>query len=202
MNSISCTDTFRSLFDALPLPVFVVDGDVMVHDFNAAAGEFLLRHMADPGGLRYPVQTDLAANEMPAVRWRALFCRDAFIGKAVKEAVMGNRVVRRYTQLEAHREGFRTELETVIQCCPFQNGDRKQVLLIFEKMHPFDKRKGVIQICCVCHRVIHARQALARLEAYAKACTGVEFSHGLCSQCYQGEMAKVEAYLNEKDYAS
>ncbi|BBO67910.1 hypothetical protein DSCA_18400 [Desulfosarcina alkanivorans] len=56
------------------------------------------------------------------------------------------------------------------------------------------EKKGVIQICCVCHRLINAKQALAQLEGYAKDCTGVEFSHGLCPKCYQEEMAKVEAF--------
>jgi hypothetical protein len=194
MNTIFSTDTFKSMFDALPLPVFVVDGDVMVHDYNAAAAGFLLRHEADLGGLSYPVQTDLTVAVVAAVRWRALFCRDAFIGKAVKEAFQGQRVVRRYTRLDAHREGYRTELETRIKCCPFQNGAHTQVLLVFEEMRQCGDRKGIIQVCCVCHRIINEKQALAQLEAYAKKCTGVEFSHGLCSQCYQVEMAKVNAY--------
>jgi hypothetical protein len=194
MNTIFSTDTFRSMFDALPLPVFVVDGDVMVHDYNAAAAGFLLRHVADLGGLYYPVQTDPTVVGLSAVRWRALFCRDAFIGKAVKEAVQGHRVVRRYTRLDAHREGYRTRIETGIQCCPFQNGTRTQVLLVFQEMRQPGERKGVIQICSVCHRIINAKQTLAQLEAYAKEYSGVEFSHGLCPKCYQAEMAKVEAY--------
>ena len=196
MNTIFSTDTFRTLFDALPSPVFVVDGDVTVHDFNAAAGEFFLCHMADLGRLSYPVQTDLNVAGVSPDRWPALFCRDSFIGKAVKEAVQRCRVVRRHTKLEAHREGCRAELETGIQCCPFQNGTRTLVLLVFEKMRQSGERKGVIQICCVCHRVLNGSQALAQLQACAKACTGVEFSHGLCSQCYQVEMAKVDAYVS------
>ena len=194
MNTIYSTDTFRSIFDALPSPVFVVDGDVLVHDFNTAAAEFLLCNMAEIDQLSHPVQTDLTSNELPALQWQSLFCRDSFIGNAVKEAAQGHRVVRRYTRFDTQREGYRTELETRIKCCPFQNGSRTQVLLVFEEMRQLGDRKGVIQICCVCHRVINGSQALAQLELYAKDCTGVEFSHGLCPQCYQAEMAKVNAY--------
>ncbi|MBT8332490.1 MAG: DUF1566 domain-containing protein [Deltaproteobacteria bacterium] len=34
VKSINAADTFRSMFNALPSPVFVVDGDVTVHDYN------------------------------------------------------------------------------------------------------------------------------------------------------------------------
>lgn len=193
MNTIYCADTFRAMFEALPSPVFVVDGDVTIHDFNTAAAEFLLCHKDNFSRLSYPVQNDLTADEMSTVRWPGLFCRDSFIGTAVKEAVQGHHVVRRCTRLESHREGYRTELETRIKCCPFQNGAHTQVLLVFEEMRQRGDRKGIIQVCCVCHRIINEKQALARLEAYAKECTGVEFSHGLCAQCYQVEMAKVNA---------
>jgi len=194
MNTIFCTDTFKSMFDALPLPVFVLDGDVMVHDFNAAAAAFLFRHLTHFGGLSYPVQTDLAANGKSKVQWCSLFCRDSFIGKAVKEAVQGRSAVRRSTKLAYHRKGYRAELESRIQCCPFQNGTRTQVLLVFEETRQIGDQKGVIQLCSVCHRVINAKQTVAQLEAYAKECTGVDFSHGLCPRCYQAEMAKVKAY--------
>lgn len=194
MNTIYCTDTFRAMFEAFPSPVFVVDGDVMVHDFNTAAAEFLLLHRDNLSRLSSPVENDWTATDMPAVRWHGLFCQDSFIGTAVKEAVQGHHVVRRYTRLESHREGCRTELETRIKCCPFQNGANTQVLLVFEEMRQLDDRKGVIQVCCVCHRIINENNALAQLEGYAKECTGVEFSHGLCEQCYQVEMAKVKAY--------
>lgn len=191
MNTIFSTDTFRSMFAALPLPVFVVDGDVIIRDYNFAAAEFLLRHMADLGGLSYPVQTDPNVTGVSAGCWRALFCRDAFICKAVEEAVEGHRVVRQYTRLEAHGEGFRTELETRIHCCPYQTGAQTQVMLVFEGMPRLGERKSVIQICSVCHRIINPTQALAQLEVYSKEGAGVEFSHGLCPQCYQVEMAKV-----------
>ena len=61
-----------------------------------------------------------------------------------------------------------------------------------------DDMKGVIHICSVCHQIIDEKKTLARLEAYAKEYTGVQFSHGLCLKCARLEMAKIEAYAVEK----
>lgn len=59
-------------------------------------------------------------------------------------------------------------------------------------------KKNVIRICSSCHRIIDKRQTLARIEACAKECTGVRFSHGLCPKCFHSEMAKIEADTFEK----
>lgn len=200
VNSIYTTDTFRSMFDALPSPVFVVDGDVMVHDYNTAAAEFLFRHMAALSGLSYHVHNDLPCNEVPAEFWRTLFCRDPIIGKSVKEAFQGSCIVQRFTKLKIHQEGVRAKLETRITCSPFHNGSGTQVLLVFEEMCKTADMKGVIHICSVCHQIIDKKKALTQLQAYAKEYTGVEFSHGLCPKCFRLEMAKIEEYAVEKPF--
>lgn len=192
VNSIYTTDTFRSMFDALPSPVFVVDGDVMVHDYNTAAAEFLFRHMAAPSELSYHVHNDLPCIEVPVGFWRTLFCRDSIIGRSVKEAFQGSRIVRRLTKLESLQEGSRSKLETRITCSPFHNGTGTQVFLVFEDMRKTDDMNGVIRICCVCHKIIDEKEALTQLEAYAKEYTGVKFSHGLCPKCFSLEIAKIE----------
>lgn len=60
--------------------------------------------------------------------------------------------------------------------------------------------KGVIHICAVCHQIIDEKKALTQLKAYAKECTGVKFSHGLCPRCFRLEMAKREEYALEKPF--
>ena len=198
VNSIYTTDTFRSMFDALPSPVFVVDGDVMVHDYNTAAAEFLFRHMAAPSELSYHVHNDLPCIEVPARFWRTLFGRAPIIGKSVKEAFQRSRIVRRLTKLDSPREGSRSKLETRITCSPFPNGAGTQVMLIFEEVRKIDDMNGVIHICSVCHQIIDEKKALVQLEAYAKEYSGVKFSHGLCPKCFRLEMAKIEEYAVEK----
>ena len=170
----------------------------MVHDYNTAAAEFLFRHIAAPSGLSYHVHNDLPCIEVPAGFWRTLFGKDSIIGKSVKEAFQGSRIVRALTNLESHQEGSRSKLETRITCSPFPNGAGSQVLLIFEEMRKTDDMNGVIHICSVCHQIIDGKKTLVQLEAYAREYSGVKFSHGLCPKCFRLEMAKIEEYAGEK----
>ena len=80
----------------------------------------------------------------------------------------------------------------------FHNGAGPQVLLVFEEMRKRDDMNGVIRICCVCHKIIDEKEALAQLESSAKEYSGVKFSHGLCPKCFRLEMAKIEEYAVEK----
>lgn len=198
-NTVFTADTLRSMFDALPSPVFVVDTDVMVHDYNTAAAEFLLRcKKGGLSGLGVRVQNDLQSAEFPKASWRTLFSKDSFIGKSVREAFEGCRVVRRYTELDAHQEGYPVEQETLVVCSPFHDGKCTRVLLIFEEVRQAGNMQCVIRICSACHQIINEQETLTRIEASAKDHTGIKFSHGLCPTCFQLEMAKVEAYEFEE----
>ena len=56
---------------------------------------------------------------------------------------------------------------------------------------------GVINVCCVCHRVINEKETLNRIEDYARKYAGIKFSHGLCARCFKLEMAKMKAHIVE-----
>lgn len=192
------SSTFRSMFDALPFPVFMIDDGIRVHYCNAAAVAFLFRHEPSLNGEIHHVWNDGLFTEGTEDRWRAILRRDAVLVTSVESAIHERCVVKRTAQLDIFPEGFRTGPATMITCSPFDIGARRHALLIFENMRPRNERKGLICICSVCHKVIDEQETLARIESYAKEYGGVEFSHGLCPKCLKSEMAKIEAFQLEE----
>jgi hypothetical protein len=53
----------------------------------------------------------------------------------------------------------------------------------------------MIPICSVCRQVQDEKESWSRIEAYFKKQWDVDFSHGLCPECYQNEMAKLKRYV-------
>ena len=51
--------------------------------------------------------------------------------------------------------------------------------------------KQLIPICAYCHKIHTAEDYWQRFETYIKQQTGSEFSHGVCPECLEGEMAKL-----------
>ena len=52
--------------------------------------------------------------------------------------------------------------------------------------------KQLIPICAYCHKIHTAEDYWQRFEIYIKQQTGSEFSHGMCPECFQAEMAKLK----------
>ena len=52
--------------------------------------------------------------------------------------------------------------------------------------------KQLIPICAYCHKIHTAKDYWQRFETYINQQTGSEFSHGICPECLQTEMAKLK----------
>jgi sigma-B regulation protein RsbU (phosphoserine phosphatase) len=52
--------------------------------------------------------------------------------------------------------------------------------------------KQLIQICAYCHKIHAVQEHWQGFESYIKQQTGSEFSHGICPECLDAEMAKLE----------
>lgn len=187
------TDILRSVFDAIPSFIFVVDDDVRIQDYNAAAAELLLLQrsavLKRRGG---EVLNCLHAADVPEGCGRAPLCKDCVIRNSVAEAFQGNRVVRRRKKLEILRDGNKIEIYALITASPFYYKKRPLVLLVIEDISEISELQRMIPICSICKKVRDDKKSWFRLEAYFKDHWDVDFSHGYCPECYKSEMEKIE----------
>jgi len=187
------TDILRSVFDAIPSFIFVVDDDVRIQDYNAAAAELLLLQpsavLKRRGG---EVLDCLHASEVPEGCGRAPLCKDCVIRNSVAEAFQGNRVVRRRKKLEILRDGNKIEIYALITASPFYYKKRPLVLLVIEDISEIAELQRMIPICSICKKVRDDKKSWFRLEAYFKDHWDVDFSHSYCPECYKSEMEKIE----------
>lgn len=187
------TELFRTVFDALPSLIFVVDNDVKIQEYNAAAAELLaderdaiLKHR---GG---EVLNCIHSREVPEGCGYAPLCDDCIIRNSVSEASLGHRVVRRRTRIELVRSGEEFSIYALITASPFQFEGRPFVLLVVEDISEIAELQRMIPICSVCKKVRDEKETWSRVEAYFKEQWDVDFSHGLCPECYKSEIEKIE----------
>jgi len=187
------TDILRSVFDAIPSFIFVVDDDVRIQDYNAAAAELLLLQRSAVLKRRGGEVLDcLHASEVPEGCGRAPLCKDCVIRNSVAEAFQGNRVVRRRKKLEILRDGNKIEIYALITASPFYYKKRPLVLLVIEDISEIAELQRMIPICSICKKVRDDKKSWFRLEAYFKDHWDVDFSHSYCPECYKSEMEKIE----------
>jgi PAS domain-containing protein len=123
----------RQLLDAIPSYVFLVDRDVTILDYNAAAGAFLgvgrrsiLRHR---GG---DVFHCLHSRDVTAGCGRGPFCRKCLVRGAVNEAFGGQKCVRRQVRMELWSGRRVRHLDILLTASPFNYQGHERVVLILE----------------------------------------------------------------------
>jgi hypothetical protein len=187
------TDILRSVFDAIPSIIFVVDDDVRIQEYNAAAAElWLLERSAVLKRRGGEVLSCLHAADVPEGCGRAPSCKDCVIRNSVVEAFQGKRVVRRRKKLEILRDGSKIEIYALITTSPFYYKKRPLVLLVIEDIGEIAELHRLIPICSICKKVRDDKESWFRLEAYFKDHWDVDFSHGYCPDCYKKEMDKAK----------
>lgn len=124
----------RQLLDAIPSYVFLVDRDVTILDYNAAAGGFLgvgrrAQVLRKRGG---EVLHCLHSRDVTAGCGRGPFCRDCPARQAVAEAFDGKKCVRRQVRLELCDGPKVKHLDVLLTASPFNYQGHERVVLILE----------------------------------------------------------------------
>lgn len=193
MNQGTATELFRTVFDALPSLLFVVDQDVKIQEYNAAAAALL---GTDPTTIVKRRAGDvlhcLHSTDVGEGCGRGPSCTDCVIRNAVQQAFQGDHIVRQHTRIELIRDQSQTEIFALVSASPFHFQDNPLVLLIIEDISEIVELRRLIPICAICKKVRNDQESWLQLEAYFKENWGVSFSHGLCPECYEKEKAKLD----------
>jgi hypothetical protein len=203
MTATGAPDMLRAVFDALPSLIFIVDEDVRIQEYNAAAAEILLAgRMTVLKQRAGEVLHCLHSTAVAAGCGQAPFCERCIIRGSVKEVFQGKRVVRQRARLELSKNGVRSEMYAMITVSPFLFQERAHALLVIEDISELAEFLRTIPVCSVCRKVRDDRQSWMRFEAYFKNHWSVEFSHGLCPDCYAVENDKIQKYINGEKQAA
>lgn len=187
------TDMIRSVFDSIPSIIFVVDSDVRIQEYNAMAAEFLkVQRSAILKRRGGEALYCLHSSDVPEGCGRAPFCKNCVIRNSVTEAFQGSRVVRRRTRLEIIRDGNKIEIYALITTSSFIFKETPLVLLVIEDLSEIAELRRMIPICSMCRKLRDDKEAWFHLETYFKDHWDVEFSHGICPECYKIEMDKLK----------
>jgi PAS domain-containing protein len=138
----------RQLLDAIPSYVFLVDRDVTILDYNAAAGAFLgvgkrriLRHR---GG---DVFHCLHSRDVAGGCGHGPFCKSCQIRGAVNEAFAGKKSVRRQIRMELCSGRKVKELHVLLTAAPFDYQGHERVVLVLEDLSGIAALQRLMPVC-------------------------------------------------------
>jgi PAS domain-containing protein len=126
----------RVMFDAMPMPVFLVDKNVTILDYNAAAARLLGQKkdsiLRKPSG---EILHCVHSLESPQGCGHSSVCADCVVRKSVAAAYQGKRVVRQQTTMELFSGGTRRKVDLKVSTNPLQYQEQSFVLLVLEGLN-------------------------------------------------------------------
>jgi PAS domain-containing protein len=135
VTQMSNETLLRQLLDAIPSYVFLVDKDVTILDYNAAAGAFLGIGKRSILGLRAGDAFDcLHSRDVPEGCGCGAFCKGCLVREAVNEAFAGKKTVRRHVQMDLSSGRTVKHVHVLLTASPFDYQGHEMVVLILEDL--------------------------------------------------------------------
>lgn len=100
--------------------------------------------------------------------------------------------MKRRAKIEIADNGSKIEIYALVTASPFCQEERRLVLLVIEDISEIAELRRIIPICSVCKKVKSEKESWFQIEKYFKEHWDLDFSHGLCPECYRIEMDKLK----------
>ncbi|HWW00950.1 MAG TPA: PAS domain-containing protein [Candidatus Acidoferrum sp.] len=183
----------RQLLDAIPSFVFLLDEDLRVLDYNAAAGELtsetrervLLERSGD-------VLHCIHSTDSPEGCGRGDFCKTCLIRKSVGRALAQNVCVRTRTRMELQTNAGLRPLSIVLTASPFSYENRRLVLLVLEDISELIDLQRLVPICAHCKKVRDDDEYWSHVETYMEKHLDIQFTHSVCPECFAAQEAEID----------
>lgn len=182
----------RTMLDAIPLFVFVVDADSKILDYNRASAKLLGEDR--PGILHNRLGNALDclhAAASPDGCGYAGPCKTCAIRESVNQALAGVPCVRQRGKLELSEGGGITEISVLVTASSMTHASTPMAVLVIEDISQLAELHRIIPICIYCKKIRTDDQCWLEPEKYFSLSWGLKFTHGLCPECYAREMIKM-----------
>jgi hypothetical protein len=192
-------DLLAKAFNAMPSPVFVVDEDVRILEYNTAAAALLTTEKPDVLKLRGGEALHCIHHyDEEDGCGRAAACTDCVIRDAVTKACQGGSVVRVRQKMELVRDEKTIEVYILITASPFSYQDSTYAILVLEDISELIQLRKIIPICAVCKQIRTDENYWIQVESFFKERLDVDFTHGLCPSCRDNYLDELNTMKQEK----
>jgi hypothetical protein len=185
----------RTVLDAIPAAVFIVDNDVRIMVANRAAHELM-------GSSRPSWSMPLRAGEalqclhagrQPDGCGHSPDCKDCVIRNAVREALAGRRSLRLRSRMHLHLDGRACDAYLQITASGFDYQGHDWALLVLEDISEFAELRKIVPICAQCKKIRQDEDFWQSVETYVGRHLDLSFSHSYCPACKEDILRSVDA---------
>lgn len=174
----------RSILDALPSAVFVVDSNFNIFDMNPAAAELF--------GIESDVELYRLCGEIMHCMYAAVakdgcgtseHCPDCVVRNSVENCRKGKKTSRKKYKMKIKKNGKLSDVYMLITASPLAYENDQLVLLVIEDISEVILLKDLIPICSNCKKIRNDENYWEAVTDYLNKTADIEFTHGICPEC-------------------
>jgi hypothetical protein len=183
----------RAALDAIPSYVLVVDEDVKIVEYNAAAGWLLgidrEEILQNRGG---DLLRCVHARQHPEGCGHSEFCKICIIRDSVDQAFAGKHIIRRrgLMQLESGQQA--SDLHILVSASVVSLDGQDLAMVVIEDINLLVELQRIVPVCMSCQKVRDDEPFWQEVNSYFERHWATRFSHGLCPDCAANEMGRIE----------
>ncbi|MDD2336555.1 MAG: hypothetical protein PHD01_08245 [Geobacteraceae bacterium] len=192
-------DLISRAFDAMPSPVFVVDEDVRIREYNVTASALLTSEKPEVLQMRGgEALRCVHHHDVEEGCGRSEACSVCVVRNSVGKAFQGGSVVRSRQKMDLIRDDKVIEIYVLVTASPFVFQDTHFAILVLEDISELVELRKIIPICAVCKQVRTDANYWVQVESYLRDRLDIEFTHGLCPSCRDKYLDELKA-LKQKN---
>ena len=177
-------DYLRTVLDAIPFMVLIVDADMKIHDANLAAIHLLgdeyypglMRHCGEALRCIHAIETAGGCGKSP-------FCRECICRTSAEIALGNTTASRQKCHMTILKDGKPEEVYFDVTAAPFECHEDHLVLLLLEDTTELMLLRKIVPICMHCKRIRNADNSWEEIEEYLLRKIDLKFTHSLCPVC-------------------
>jgi len=188
----------RTVLDAFPAPVLIVDRELRIHDANLAARNLLaeepklhLRRLC--GDLLHCIH----ARGADGGCGNTTFCGDCVLRQTAGAVADGGMIFRQTSEMKLERDGETREAWFLVTGAPMKYEDNDLVVLTLEDVTELKRLHGILPVCSHCRKIRDDEKYWHRVEDYLEKYTGAKFSHGICPDCFREHYPEMADRISE-----
>lgn len=181
---IEGNEFLRDLFDSMPTICMVVDEDVRILFYNAAASKVLgvdkkLVYMKRGGEALHCI----SSTETTEGCGRAPACAECVVRNSVTKAIKAGKTTRAVTKMQLVHDGDMTEIHLMVSASPFRYIGQSLAVVFLEDISEIMQLRDMMPICSHCKKIRTDNKFWESLEEYLAERHDVYLSHGICPDC-------------------
>ena len=189
----------RTILDANPSVVLIVDKDVRIMAFNLAAEKLIGNNTIGTlknrtGGVIHC----LNATKTPNGCGHSQECSSCIIRTSVSQAMAGQTTYRVRTRMTLASHGTNQNYFFLITASPFEYEGELLVHLVLEDITEFMEMRALIPICAQCKKIRQDDDYWDAVETFMSKYLDLSFSHGYCPECAEALLKQIKSRSDKK----